>query len=115
MDDWRLKPGLWVKAQLRHCDRAGVTLTVLRHGDDDGGSIILKILDRDGRTDVLAQTTGPGEGLAWHRPLGADPVSEADAEAYLARQGEFDPDTWVLEIIDLAGTYNVDGEVLDAY
>lgn len=112
MDGARLRPGIWVKAQLRLCDRAGIPLTVLRRGDADGGSVILKILGADGRADLLAQATAPTGGRAWMRPLGAGPVDEAEADAYIARQGEFDPDIWVLEIIDRAGVYAIDGAVL---
>jgi hypothetical protein len=109
----RLKPGIWVKAQLRLCDRAGIALTVLRRGDQDGGSVVLKLLSGDGRADVLAQTTGPTGGRAWMRPLGPEPVAEADADAYVARQGEFDPDIWVLEVLDPKGAYEIDGEILE--
>ena len=109
----RLKPGLWVKAQLRLCDRAGIALTVLRRGDADCGSVILKILDGDGRAGLLAQATVPSGGIAWMRPLGPKPVEEAEVDSYIARQGEFDPDIWVLEIIDRAGIYAIDGTVLD--
>lgn len=109
----RLKPGLWVKAQLRLCDRAGLSLTVLRRGDADGGAIILKLVGAEGQTDVLAQTTGPKGGRAWMRPLGPGPLAEAEADAYIARQGEFDPDIWALEVIDRTGAYRIDGEVLD--
>lgn len=113
MADPRIKPGLWVKAQLRLCDRAGIALTVLRRGDSDGGSVILKILGPDGRADLLAQATAPVGGIAWLRPLGAGSVDEPQADSYIARQGEFDPDIWVLEIIDRAGVYVIDGAVLD--
>ena len=109
----RLKPGLWVKAQLRLCDRAGIALAVLRRGDGDGGSVILKIIGADGRADLLAQATAPNGGIAWMRPLGPTPMDEAEADSYIARQGEFDPDIWVLEIIDRAGIYAIDGAVLD--
>ena len=115
MDDVRLKPGIWVKAQLRLCDRAGISFTVLRRGDSDGGSVLMKILDGDGRADVLSQATGPKGGLAWMRPLGPEPVEEGDADAYLARQGDFDPDIWVLEVIDRAAVYQIDGPILAGY
>ena len=115
MDQARLKPGIWIKAQLRLCDRAGVTFTVLRRGDGDGGSVLLKILGQDGRADVLAQATAPEGGLAWMRPLGPEPVEEGEADAYLARQGDFDPDIWVLEMIDRAGAYQIDGPILEGY
>jgi hypothetical protein len=113
MAEARIKPGLWVKAQLRLCDRAGIALTVLRRGDTDGGSVILKIIGPDGRADLLAQATAPTGGIAWLRPLGPASLDEPQADAYIARQGEFDPDIWVLEIIDRAGVYAIDGAVLD--
>lgn len=109
----RLKPGLWVNAQLRMCDRAGIAFTVLRRGDADGGSIVLKLLRGDGRALVLSQTTGPSGGRAWMRPLGPEAVPEAEADAYIARQGEFDPDIWALEVIDPAGAYAIDGDILE--
>lgn len=113
MAEPRIRPGIWVKAQLRLCDRAGIAFTVLRRGDADGGSVILKILGPDGDADVLTQTTGPAGGIAWMRPLGAGPVDEAQADSYIARQGDYDPDIWVLEIIDRAGAYTIDGAVMD--
>ena len=115
MDQARLKPGIWVKAQLRLCDLAGVTFTVLHRGDGDGGSVLLKILGKDGRADVLSQTTSLTGGLAWMRPLGPEPVDEVEADSYLARQVDFDPDIWMLEIIDREGVYEIDGPVLDGY
>jgi hypothetical protein len=114
MAEPRVKPGLWVKVQLRLCDRAGIALTVLRRGDADGGSVILKILGPEGRADLLVQATAPSGGIAWLRPLGAGPVDETEADAYIARQGGFDPDIWVLEIIDRAGVYAIDGAILDS-
>lgn len=109
----RLKPGIWVKAQLRLCDRKGIALTVLRRGDADGGSVVLKLLRPDGRADLLAQTSGPTGARAWMRPLGPDPVAEPEADAYIARQGDFDPDIWVLEVLDPRGAYEIDGDVLE--
>jgi hypothetical protein len=49
------------------------------------------------------------------RPLGPDPVEEAEADAYIARQGAFDPDIWVLEVIDRRGAYRIDGAVIEGY
>lgn len=109
----RLKSGLWVRAQLRICDRVGRPAAVLRHGDDDVGVIVLKLRGAGDLVRIYAQTTGSDGGLAWHRPLGADPVPEADADAYIKRSLDFDPDMWALEILDRDGGFALDGRVLD--
>jgi hypothetical protein len=76
--------------------------------------VILKLVGADGTAAVLAQTTAPDGGLAWHRPLGPAPVPEAEADAYIARQAGYDPDIWALEILDRHGTYLPDGRILEA-
>jgi len=102
-----------VAAQVRLCNRLAQACTVLRHGDDDAGTIILKLVEADGLTRVLVQATAPDGGLAWRRPLGPTPMPEAEADAYIARTANFDPDIWALEIMDRNGDYAVDGQTLD--
>ncbi|MGH6833165.1 MAG: DUF1491 family protein, partial [Methyloceanibacter sp.] len=41
----------------------------------------------------------------WVGCFGSGPVSEAEADLYLARQREFDPDLWIIEIEDRAGRH----------
>ncbi len=113
MAEARVKSGLWVQAQVRLAAGTGRIVTVLRKGDADAGTVILKLLDGDGRAQLMAQATAPDGGLAWRRPLGAAPVAEAEADAYIAREARFDPDVWAVEVIDRAGDWRPDGAVLD--
>ncbi|MCQ8279487.1 DUF1491 family protein [Acetobacteraceae bacterium KSS8] len=98
MSEPRLKSGLRASAMIRTANGSGRSGMVLRRGDGDAGAILLVLRDRAGRTTVLTQTRTRDGEAAWSRGTGEEPVSEADADAYVARQVARDPDLWVLEI-----------------
>ena len=96
MADPRVKAKLWVQMALRLADQSGRPGAVLRTGDADAGGVLVVLRGRGGWV-VLSQVRA-GEGdAAWLRGTGAVPVSEAEADAYVARQIRFDPDLWVVE------------------
>ncbi len=96
MSEARVKAKLWVQMALRLGSSAGRGGVVVRSGDADAGGILVLLRGREG-TVVLSQVrSGTGEA-AWLRGTGASPVSEAAADAYVARQVGFDPDLWVIE------------------
>jgi hypothetical protein len=92
----RVKAGLWVRAALRMADLAGRPGVVLRRGDADAGGVLVVLRGRDGLS-VLTQVRSAEGVLAWLRGTGPDPVDQAAADAYVARQLRIDPDLWVLE------------------
>jgi hypothetical protein len=96
MTEARLKSGIFVSMALRHGNATGRYGAVLRRGDPDAGSILVVLRGRDG-VSVLAQTRTPDGRPAWTRATGSAPVEQEAADAYLARQQNFDPDLWVLE------------------
>jgi hypothetical protein len=96
MSESRVKAGIWVSMALRMGNANGRYGVVLRKGDPDAGGILV-VLRKDKEVSVLSQLrSGEGE-LAWMRATGPDPVGEATADAYVARQVKFDPDLWVVE------------------
>ncbi len=109
MDD-RLPTHLWVKAHIRSADLQGVPMMVARKGDPSRGTVILKLNRLDRTFTVLVQARD-GETLFWSRGTGPDPVPEADADAYIARQTRYDPDVWVIEIEDRQGRHWFEGAV----
>lgn len=104
MSEPRLKAKLWVHAAIRQCSVLGVPAVVVKSGDDDAGAVLIK-LNRGpaGGCEVFTQVRD-GEGrAAWLRATGAEPVDEARADAYIARQRTVDSDLWVLEVEDREG------------
>lgn len=109
----RLKTRFQVQAAVRLGDRMNVPVTILRHGDDDAGVLLLKLNRRDLGFEVLAQTrTGAGE-LVWQRVSGPAPVPEADADGYIARALKRDPDLWLIEIEDRAARPLFPGAIIE--
>ena len=107
-----LSTGLWVMAQVRICDRAFIPAAVVRRGDPDAGTVLLKLNRFEDGVTVYTQASSTGEEPLWSRGTGPNPVSEAEADAYIARQVKYDPDVWVLEIEDRRGQYKLDGKVV---
>jgi hypothetical protein len=112
MTEPALKAEIWVKAQIRVCDIHAIPCFVVRKGDPDAGSILLKLNRLNAGVVVFSQVRTDGGIRAWMRATGDEPVSETDADAYIERQLNFDPDIWVLEIEDPDGTYVMDGEIV---
>lgn len=108
----KIKAGLWVQAQIRLCDVNFIPLMVRQKGDPDSGAILLK-LDRgaDG-CSVLTQVRDIEGNPGWMLGGGGAVINDGDAEAYIKRQIDRDPDLWVLEIEDWQGRYQLDGIII---
>ena len=127
----RLKTGLWVQAQVRLCDLQFIPIAVTRRGDPDAGSILLKLLRKDGLCRLLRRTTtfegvqgwavaagggaagsgAAGGEAAGSRAAGTGEVSEETADGYIERESARDRDLWVVEIEDYDARYEIDGPV----
>ncbi len=108
----RLKSEIWAKSYVRRCNSAGAPAMVVRHGDDDAGAIFIKIAHLDGKAALYGPApAGFDEGQTdrqWSLHLDATKATDADVESYLARQAEFDPDLWVIEVEDRQGRHFLD-------
>jgi hypothetical protein len=102
MREERLATHLFVSAHARLASQEGIPVTVLHRGDPTSGTIILKInlLDRTARVLVEARS---GDARIWMPATSTDPMPESEADAYLSRQAEIDPDVWIVEIEDKKG------------
>jgi hypothetical protein len=105
----RLKSEIWVKAYLRRCQVENVPAAIVRRGDNAAGAIFICVDRLDGTVDLY----GPAPAgfsdseieRRWVSCLGPGPVAQTEANRYLARQREFDPDLWIIEIEDKSGRH----------
>jgi hypothetical protein len=114
----RLKSGIWVAAYIRRCQIEGAQAMLRRRGAEEAGAVFVKVSRLDGTAEVFGpapqsafEDARPAD-RAFVRSLKGEPVPEADAEAYLARQIKFDPDVWIVEVEDRAGRHFLDGALL---
>ncbi len=101
---------LFVTAHVRQAAREGIPIVVLRKGDPTVGTLILKINLLNGTARVLIEARY-GDNRIWTPATSVDPMPEADADAYLARQGNIDPDAWIIEIEDKKGRLWFPGKI----
>lgn len=98
MSEPKLKAKLFVHAALRRCDLEALPAVVARKGDDDAGTILVKVNRGGGRAEVYTQARDAAGRLGWLRSTGPEPVDDSRAEAVIARARDVDYDLWVLEV-----------------
>ena len=110
----RLKSAIWVAAYVRRCHIEGAYAVVRRRGAEEAGAIFIKLTRLDGTADLYGPApqsafdeSGPVERAFTHC-LKREPAAEADVEARLAREIDFDPDVWILEVEDRNGRHFLD-------
>ncbi len=112
----RVTAELWIRAHIRKCNAHAIPAVVVRRGDGSAGAIIIKVNHLGPGCVVLApantlDSNGMDGGRQWRRATGDTLVPEAEADAYIARQLNMDPDIWVLEIEDRDGRHLLEGIV----
>ncbi len=98
MSDARLPTELWVSAGLRRASDLGVPAFVVRKGETQSGTVILKVNRLENGCSVFTQARDIDGRLGWFPALDGATVPEAEADAYIERNAARDPDIWVIEV-----------------
>jgi hypothetical protein len=96
----RIPTHLWVEAEVRRLSGEGFGVYVAARGDKTGGIVIQKVSDMSGNCRLRGQQRDLLGKLVWIDLLQDEIVPETEADAYLKRAVERDPDLWVVEIED---------------
>ena len=100
----RLKAGVWVAAYMRTVRLQDGFAYLAERGSEEAGSVLIRF-ERGGGFIVLSPGYGMDGERTWMRATGPEPVSAADAEAYIQRRLKTDPDLWVVDIEDRQGRH----------
>ena len=98
MSEPKLKAKLFVHAALRRCSMQALPAVVALKGDEDSGTILVRVLLGRDQCRVWSQVRNAQGQLGWMCATGPEPVSEQRADAYVARARDIDGDVWVLDV-----------------
>lgn len=112
MDDVRLPTALWVDAHVRRLNENGQGYYILHRGAYAAGMVLVKVNLLNGLADLWVQTRGLDGELGWMRAVGEGVVAESDADAYIRRAVDRDPDLWVIEVESREGKNPFEGKVV---
>lgn len=94
----RLTSAMLVSAMVRRVNAEGGAAVVVAKGDADAGSILLICLEKGVLIAFRERLLGPDGGYRWEA-VGPTPHSDpAEAQAWLERRRQRDPDLWVVEL-----------------
>ena len=88
-------------AEIKRCNAQGIAAYLIRRGDAERGTVLLRIDGFDQGYRLLVQARDAAGALGWLEVGSALPAAEA--AAYVERAVARDPDLWVGEIEDREG------------
>jgi hypothetical protein len=111
MSDDRLPTHLWVMAHVRRCIADGIPVAVIRKGEAQGGTLLLVVNHLEKGCRVLSQARDLDGNPGWLAAFDGALVPAAEADSYVARAVDRDPDLWVVEVEDRDGRHPFDGKI----
>lgn len=111
MTDDRLPTALYLDIYFRRFMMDGVAYYVHNKGAYAAGTILLKINGIENGCVVLQQQRDLDGNMGWMKLFKGEKVVESEADAYIRRAVDRDPDIWALEVEDRTLTNPFDGKV----
>lgn len=112
MTDDSINAEFWIMANVRRCNADGIPAMVIQRGDNRGGTLLLKINQFELGCKVLTQARDIEGAKKWLVAFSGKLVNEVEADAYIRRAVNRDPDLWVVEIESPDGNHPFEGKEL---
>jgi hypothetical protein len=107
----RLTAEFWVQAYIARLRLSDIPAFVTARGDSTAGAVIVKLNTLDGQATAYHRSYDLMSGERAWVVLTQGP--EADVDASIRKQQDFDPDLWVIEVEDRAGRHLLDDPGLE--
>ena len=102
---------------MRRCESEGASVVLVRRGDAHAGAIYLCINHLNGSVNLYgpapAGIVETSVDRRWTNCFAKILVSEGEAQAYLVRQLDIDPDIWIVEVEDRKGRHFLDEDAIE--
>ncbi|MCV3271572.1 DUF1491 family protein [Roseobacter sinensis] len=102
----RLTARFWIDAYLTRLRGLDIPAFIVARGDDDAGSVLVKLNRLDGQATIYHRSYNLMEDTRSWSIL--EQGSEAEVDACIHRQRKNDPDVWVIEVEDRQGRHMLD-------
>ncbi len=102
----RLTSEIWIAAYLTRLRLAAIPAFIVRKGDATAGAVLVKLNTLNGSATCYQRSFDLVSGE--RRWVVLAEGAEAEVDRKVARQREFDPDIWVIEVEDRAGRHMLD-------
>ena len=102
----RLTSEIWIAAYLTRLRLAAIPAFIVRKGDATAGAVLVKLNTLNGSATCYQRSFDLVSGERQWVVLAEGPEAEVDQK--VARQREFDPDLWVIEVEDRTGRHMLD-------
>lgn len=103
-----LKTSIWISALIKRAEIGGAFAHVVKHGDDDFGSALVKIVISRQEAKLLTPSRNAEGNLIWvdlsQQIANSSTVNlEHAIDEYIKKRTSQDSDLWVVEIEDAKG------------
>lgn len=105
----RLTSEFWVKAYLTRLRVQNIPAFVTAKGDATAGAIMVKLNTLDGQAQAFQRSYDAEGNRIW---ITLSEGLDMDVEEALAKQRQYDPDIWIIEVEDKQGRSLLDQDGL---
>lgn len=98
MDEDRLPTGLWVDAHLRRLNNEGQLYYIVNKGAYATGTVLIKVNNTQTGCFVYQQQRNLDGEMGWMTLFRGQAVEEREADEYIRKAVDRDPDLWAIEV-----------------